>query len=378
MKFAFCIFKYYPYGGLERDFTRIIAACQQRGHSIDVYTMHWQGAIPENLKAILVPARGFTNHGRAASFVKNLVNFLHSDDYDAIVGFNRMPGLDVYYAADICFEQAARQCHSWLYRLTRRYKTYSNFERAIFAPNSKTHIMYLAEQVKQGYIKYYQTQEQRFHLLTPGISPDRMAPENVEVVRKQIRKTYQLTDEQHLILQIGSNFKGKGVDRSLLAIAALPDNLRSNTLLWIVGKGKARIYKWQAKRLGIEENVKFLGPSDKVPELLLAADLLLHPAYREAAGMVIVEAIVAGLPVLTTAAAGFAYHVDKAKAGVVVPLPFKQETLNKYLHDILIAEKQQEWRKNGIVYGKTEDLYSRSKAADIIEAVAAEHLAAAK
>ncbi len=367
MRFAFCIFTYkYLHRGLERDFTRIIAACQERGYKVDVFTMHWQGIIPENLRVIIVPARGFTNHGRAASFVKNLPKFLNSADYDAIVGFQRMPGLDVYYAADMCFAQNARLKHNWLYRLTRRYKIYSALERAVFRPESKTQIMYLAEQVKDSYIKYYHTQEQRFHLLTPGISRDRMAPENAENLRKKIRTSYQLTNKQRLILQIGSDFACKGVDRSLLAIAALPENLRHNTLLWVVGTGKKRKYESQAKKLGLKENVKFLGPSDKIPELLLAADLLLHPSRYEAAGMVIVEAIVAGLPVLTTEVCGFAGHVNKANAGMVVPEPFKQETLNKFLHDMLISNKLPQWRKNGILYGKTEDLYNRDQAVDII------------
>ena len=76
------------------------------------------------------------------------------EQYDAVVGFNRMPGLDIYYAADVCYEHNAQQ-HSFLYRLSKRYKTYSAFERAVFAPPSKTQILYLAEMVKQQYIKYY-------------------------------------------------------------------------------------------------------------------------------------------------------------------------------------------------------------------------------
>jgi UDP-glucose:(heptosyl)LPS alpha-1,3-glucosyltransferase len=378
MKIAFCIFKYYPYGGLEREFTRIMDVCQQHGHVIEVFTMHWQGAIPENIKVTLVPVHGFTNHGRAACFVKNVTHILKSANYDAIFGVHRMPGLDVYYAPDICFEYDIRQRHGWLYRLTPRYKTYSAFERAVFSPNSKTHIMYKAEQAKQNYIKYYQTQEERFHLLTPGIFRDRVAPENFATVHKKIREAYQLDDSQRLILQIGSNFKLKGVDRSLLALAELPNELRSKTLLWIVGKGNRCKYMWLARKFGVAKNIRFLGLTDEISKLLLAADLFLHPAYREAAGMVIVEAIVAGLPVLTTASCGYAYHVKRAKAGLVVPLPFKQETLNKCLHNMLVSGKLSEWRKNGIAYGRTEDLYSRDKAVEIIEMAASEHLAAAK
>ena len=47
MRLAFCLFKYFPYGGLARDFLRIAQLCQQQGHSIDVYTMEWRGDIPK-------------------------------------------------------------------------------------------------------------------------------------------------------------------------------------------------------------------------------------------------------------------------------------------------------------------------------------------
>ena len=40
---AFCLFKYFPHGGLQRDMLRIALACQLRGYSIDVYTTSWEG-----------------------------------------------------------------------------------------------------------------------------------------------------------------------------------------------------------------------------------------------------------------------------------------------------------------------------------------------
>ncbi len=46
MKLALCLYKYFPYGGLQRDFLRILTECQQRGHAVDVYTSEWQGKSP--------------------------------------------------------------------------------------------------------------------------------------------------------------------------------------------------------------------------------------------------------------------------------------------------------------------------------------------
>ena len=43
---AFCLFKYFPYGGLQRDFLRIALETQARGFNIRVYTLEWEGDLP--------------------------------------------------------------------------------------------------------------------------------------------------------------------------------------------------------------------------------------------------------------------------------------------------------------------------------------------
>ena len=45
MKLAFVLFKYFPYGGLQRDMVCMAAACQELGYEIHVYTLSWQGEI---------------------------------------------------------------------------------------------------------------------------------------------------------------------------------------------------------------------------------------------------------------------------------------------------------------------------------------------
>jgi glycosyltransferase involved in cell wall biosynthesis len=56
----------------------------------------------------------------------------------------------------------------------------------------------------------------------------------------------------------------------------------------------------RAAALGIGDRVVFTGPRSDVPELLAAFDAFVHPAVAESFGMVIVEAMAMGLPVLTT------------------------------------------------------------------------------
>lgn len=79
---------------------------------------------------------------------------------------------------------------------------------------------------------------------------------------------------------------------------------------------------------------------------MAAADLLLHPAYQEAAGIVLLEAITAGLPVLTTAVCGYAHYIVDANCGEAIAEPFRQETLNEILRKALTQSSlRQAWRK---------------------------------
>src|SRR5690554_749816 len=103
MQLAFVLYKYFPFGGLQRDFLRIAQVCQQRGHGIQVYTMGWEGERPTGFDIRIVKAGALTSQGRNEKFVARVQADLKRDPVDRVVGFNKMPGLDIYYAADGCY-----------------------------------------------------------------------------------------------------------------------------------------------------------------------------------------------------------------------------------------------------------------------------------
>ena len=371
MKFAFCLFKYFPFGGLQRDFLRIAKVCLARGHQVDVYTGFWQGEIPHGLQVSILPVWGFTNHRRYESFSKRLGKSLAVKHYDAVVGFNKIPGLDVYFAADTCFAAKALERSFW-YRLTKRCRTLLSLERSVFDKASRTEILLISEQEKMFFMDYYGTAEERFHFLPAGIARDRLAPNNAAEVRARLRNELAIGSDQNIVLMGGSGFKTKGVDRAIRAVSTLRSSLREKTILLIVGEDRTRPFRQLADRLGVAEQVRFIGGREDVARLLVAADLLLHPAYRETAGMVLIEAMAAGLPVLVTDVCGYSHHVERACAGELVPSPFKQEKLNQLLTSMLTSEKKNQWQHNGRDYIANTDVFSLpEKATDIIEQVAA-------
>ena len=315
MKLAFCLFYFFPYGGQQRDFLKIAEICRSRGHSIHVFVMDVQGEFPPGYEILHLRPRGFSNHRRCLDFSRQVGRSLAEHHFDAVIGFSKMPGLDVYYAADTCYREKALSGRPFIYRLSDRFRTYAAMERAVFDPAAKTEILLIAEREKPNFIKHYNTQEARFHVLPPGISRDRVAPANAAEIRRELRSELGLADTDLMLLLVGSAFRTKGLDRAMLAVEALPPGLRERTRLFILGQDKQEPFERLSRRLGLEKQVCFLGGRGDVPRFLLGADLLVHPAYLENTGTVLVEALAAGLPVLASSVCGYAGHVEKSGGG---------------------------------------------------------------
>jgi UDP-glucose:(heptosyl)LPS alpha-1,3-glucosyltransferase len=368
MKFAFTLIKYFPFGGLQRDFLGIAQTCLARGHQVDVLTSDWQGDVPYGLNVTVLRLNAWSNHRRRLALSREVRRRTQGKNYDAVVGFSKMPGLDFYFAGDSCFADCVQNKPFW-YRFTGRCKTYLALERAVFDPQAHTRILLLAEKDQATYAHFYQTPSERFHILPPGIARDRMPPPDAEDIRRRLREELGIADDAHMVLMVGSGFRTKGTDRAMHAFAVLPGDLRRKALLVIIGKDNFNPFRRLAKRLDIADRVLFFHGRDDIPRFLFSADLLLHPAYRETAGIVLIEAMAAGLPVLATDVCGYSPYIARADAGRLIPSPFRQETLNHLLADMLLSPHRKTWSRNGHGYVIRHDVFSmHARAADLIEA----------
>ena len=372
MRFACVMFKYFPYGGLQRDFMRMAQQILARGDSVDVYTLEWQGEVPEGMQVHLIAVTAFSNHGKYEKFNKALQARLREVRYDCVIGYNKLPGLDVYYAADPCYEARVRRLRSRWYRLTRRYRHFAEYERAVFAPDSDTEILLIAEAERDNFKKHYATPDERIHLLPPGIQRDRLRGDDYAQQRAAFRKEFGIAADERLVLMVGSGFRTKGLDRTLESLAALPAALRQRTKLIVIGKDNVTPFVRMAKKLGVNDRMQFFAGRDDIPRFLFGADLLIHPAYSENTGTVLLEALAAGLPVLTTEVCGYAHYINEAQGGVVLSAPFSQAIMNATLHDLLTDdERRAALAENGYGWAQQADIYDlHTHAVEIIYTVA--------
>ncbi|OUS14121.1 hypothetical protein A9Q89_01250 [Gammaproteobacteria bacterium 53_120_T64] len=364
MQLAFALYKYFPFGGLQRNMLAMALEAIARGHGVTIYCSDWQGDCPMGIDLQVIPARGWDNAARMQNFAADLRPKLKANDL--LVGFNKWPGLDLYYAADSCFAYKAHYERGFFYRLAPRTKAYLTLEKAVFGAASKTQILEVSRPERERFVQCYGTAEDRFNTLPPGIARNRVAPDNWQEIRSKTRDQLGLGSEQTCFLALGSGYKTKGLDRSIIALQTLCQQGLDGVLL-VVGEDKREPFVRQAEKLGLQERVRFLGGRDDVPNLLQAADLLLHPAYKENTGNALLEAMIAGLPVVASDVCGYAHYVRDGEMGAVIASPFNSDSYVAAIHQVLSVSGEQ-WHQKGEDFAAKSDVYSRPQVAvDIME-----------
>jgi len=367
MRFAFVVSLWFPFGGMQRSLLRIAQACVARGHQVDIYTGEWLGERPDAIGVIELDTRASTNHRSNDLLAERFTEAAADKGYDCRVGFTKLPGLDVYYAADPCYAARADEARHPLYKLLPRYRAFRRQEAAVFQSGAGVELMLIAHQEMEKFIRYYGTEEERFHLLPPGINRERLVSADPIQDREQIRQEFHISEDELLLLAVGSRFRTKGIDRVIQALAALPYPLRQRCKLVVVGHGKAGPLQRLARRVGVSEQVVFTGTRDDVNRFYRGADYLIHAPRSENTGTVLIEAMLCSLPVLVTENCGFAKYVAEADAGLTLPEPFEQQQLNQGLREYLESDSREKWMANGPAYCENADLYSLiERAADVI------------
>lgn len=125
--------------------------------------------------------------------------------------------------------------------------------------------------------------------------------------------------EKARLLAVGRLEQQKGFDVAIQAMA-LVVRAAAAAHLSIAGNGhRRRQLADQISALDLTDAVSLLGPRDDVHELMLNADILIHPARWEGFGLVLLEAMRAGLPVVSTKTGAIPEVVADGVTGILVP-----------------------------------------------------------
>jgi UDP-glucose:(heptosyl)LPS alpha-1,3-glucosyltransferase len=177
-----------------------------------------------------------------------------------------------------------------------------------------------------------------------------------------------------VLLFVGQDAGAGGLDRVIRALARVREEQPSaNARLLVVGQAGPRQagprqIRQLARKLDTVEAIEFLGARDDLPDLMLVADVLVHPARRERDALAPLEALVTGLPVVVSEDCGCAQHIRDSRGGIILPAQFDQDLLERAVLRMLDGIYRADCRESARMYLRLTDLYTLySTGADCIE-----------
>lgn len=167
-----------------------------------------------------------------------------------------------------------------------------------------------------------------WQVMHPGVEVSRFSQPDRMACRNDIRKRYAIGDGDILLLFVGMNFEVKGLDTIIAALAKARNSQPGvNIRLLVVGRGDEGKYRKLAQSFGIEEAVSFAGTQTAgLERYYRAADAFIMLSRFDTFGMVVLEAMAAGLPVIVSPNVGAKDLVQEGSNGFVLPSPDDVDT----------------------------------------------------
>ena len=335
-------------GGAElytvRLFHKLIAA----GHEVFVAAGTFEAAIPFSNRVALDHS-GHMRLTRYLSFVESLEAHLNREHYDVVHAMLPVRRCHFYHP-HAGIESVGWSDTSFLQQLTNaRRQTFVDVEASLLGTPPRPITLCLSDAARAQAAAVFPKAAELMFTLYSGVDESRFVP---------IDRPENTTP---VVLFIGHDFERKGLDVAIAAIAQMP-----GARLRVVGKDSSSAARSQAERLGVADRVEFVGPRDDIAAQLAAADALVLPARREPFGMVVVEALLMGVPPVVSSNAGASEIVFNGVDGRIVtgeaPADWAEALTDVVTHrDKYLAEALV--RRDGLSYAshleKLMEIYDR-------------------
>ena len=294
-------------GGAEAYLRRFAEAAVAAGHECVLFSEQWpRMAWPFAHIQIVSDS--------PKKFADSLVALRARDECDFLFSLERIHTCDAYRAGDgVHAAWLERRAgfepfwKPWLRQYNAKHRETLALEKHLFGPDGARLVIANSRMVQAEIEQHFGYPAERIHVVHNGVPPFTIPPD----ARGQTRRELGFRDEDFAVLFAGSGWERKGLRFAIEAInaARLP-----HAILLVAGRGKER-------GLPRSERVRFLGPVKDMPRYLAAVDAFILPTLYDPFSNACLEALAAGLPVITTAHNGFAEIIAPGGEGEVVAQP---------------------------------------------------------
>jgi UDP-glucose:(heptosyl)LPS alpha-1,3-glucosyltransferase len=306
---------YSPTGGAENYLRRLAAGLEAAGHAGVLF------ASPEWPVAERAGAEFHAVRGRGPTAFADHLGALQPHRFcDVLFSLERVWQCDCYRSGDgvhrVWLERRARAEPGWRSRWRAwnpKHRQLLALEETLFGPDGPRAIIANSKLVAAEILGTYGCAPERISVVYNGLPAAAALPRD-DVERARARSELRLAEDDCAVLFAGSGWQRKGLSIALAAAARLPANLRA--VLLVAGRGNPRAFAHRSARAG---RVNFLGPVDDMRACYAAADIFVLPTLYDPFSNACLEALTAGLPVITTVNNGFAEVLAPGVDGEILP-----------------------------------------------------------
>lgn len=318
-KIAVVIAKYGLVGGSERFAAELTDRLSEReDFEVHVFANRWTSG-SNRITFHKVPIIRFPRFIRPLSFALFARRIIAQGDFDLVHSHERLFHADVFSVHFVPHRGWVRDI---------RKKRQSLFDRALccleqkmLATGKASWFLPVSSQVESEFRREYKVLQGQWQTVHPGVDFARFAAPDKESCRTEIRMRHGIGENDFLILFVGQNFEVKGLDTIIAAVARARElRPQASIRLLVVGRGNERKYREIARSHGIAEEVIFTGAlTNRIERYYKAADLFVMLSKYDTFGMVVLEAMAAGLPVIISSRVGAVDVVKDGGNGFTIP-----------------------------------------------------------
>jgi len=294
-------------GGAEAYLRRFAEAAAEAGHAIVLFSERWPAA---EWAFEHVPVESDSPR----TFAKAMDTMRARDQCEFLFSLERVWTCDCYRAGDgvhaAWLERRQRLepiWKSWFRRFSRKHQELLMLEKELFGPRGARAVIANSGLVRDEIVKHFQYPAAKIQVIYSGVPPFTATPED----RAARRASLGLKEDDCAVLFAGSGWDRKGLR---FAIKAMNEAKLEHAKLLIAGRGNPHALPRCAQ-------ARYLGPVKDMPPLLAAADVFILPTIYDPFSNACLEALAAGLPVITTAQNGFSEIIESGPEGDIVAEP---------------------------------------------------------
>ncbi len=232
------------------------------------------------------------------------------------------------------------QTPGWTRSFMPRHRVLLSLENRYFHSVRPRDILCTSAQEMEDLNSYYGVQPSRCRVVPNGYDPSIFNTHRRGAERDMARTRLSLSPEDVSVLFVANELHRKGFGALIEALARIN---RPEARIDVVGRVAPGDYRGQIERLRLNNRIRWHGSSNDVLPFYAAADVLALPTLYEPFGMVIIEALASGLPVITSRLAGASSAVEHGGSGRLLKDPTDIGELASYLLEALDPITRREW-----------------------------------